>query len=47
MGAEDVCSFLGGGGGNWFGVIAGSPEFIAQATAESCQRWRKRKKERW
>lgn len=29
--------------GNWFAVIAGSPEFIAQATAVSCLRWRERK----
>ncbi len=29
--------------GNWFAVGAGSPEFIAQATAENCPRWTKRK----
>lgn len=32
--------------GNWFAVIAGSPEFIAQSTAETCLRWTRRQMER-
>lgn len=32
--------------GNWFAVIAGSPEFIARAAAVSCPRWRERKMEK-